>query len=147
MCFLLAVLIFRFNILASVACSKTFTFGSLVLINSLLTKSFHYLIGVSRECSNLLVLFSCYCFCYYNEMIASMDLFIVLLLMMMNEEVHLLMVYQKYHFYLFAIIGDVSANQQILKALAQLEHHHSSSLSNLLNIDFPFKVAKFLYVN
>lgn len=66
---------------------------------------------------------------------------------MMNEEGHLLMVCQKYYFYPSAIKGDESANQQILKALAQLESPHLSSWFNLLNINFPFKVAKFLYVN
>jgi hypothetical protein len=60
-------------------------------------------------------------------MIAFKDLFAFLLLMMMNEEGHLLMVYQKYHFYLSIIKGDASANQQILKALAQLVLHHLSS--------------------
>ena len=67
--------------------------------------------------------------------------------MMMNEEEHLLMAYQKYHFYLSVIKEDASANQQILKALAQLVLHHLSSWFNLLNIDFPFKVAKFLDAN
>jgi hypothetical protein len=56
-----------------------------------------------------------------------MDSFAFLLLMMMNEEEHLLMVCQKYHFYLSVIKEDASANQQILKALAQLVLHHLSS--------------------
>jgi hypothetical protein len=60
-------------------------------------------------------------------MIAFMGLFAFLLLMMMNGEGHLLMVCQKFHFYLSAVKGDVSANQQILMALAQLVLRRLSS--------------------
>jgi hypothetical protein len=47
--------------------------------------------------------------------------------MMMNEEEHLFMGFQKFHFYLSAIRGDVFANQQILMALAQLVLRRLSS--------------------
>lgn len=148
-CFLLVNEIFRFDILAWVACFIVIAFDSFLVIikHSLLAVRDRLKTGGYLEHLDQLVLFDCCCFYCYIGMITFRDLFAFLLLMMMNGEGCLLMVYQKHCFYFSAIKEDASANQQILKALAQLVPHHLNSLFNLLNIDFPFKVAKFLDVN
>lgn len=75
MCFLLVDEIFRFNILAWVTCFVVIAFDSLLVIikHSLLVIHDHSKTEEYLEYSNLLVLFDCYCFCCYSEMITFMD--------------------------------------------------------------------------